>query len=392
MHFRTFVMAALIVDWSGICTAQEAVPPASSSTPSLPLPPEIKAAQAPDATALGSVLNPVLPKLLGVGDPAPSLEGLQVVKGEALTSFAQGTIYLVDFWATWCGPCIKSMPHLSDLAERYKDKGVKVVGVSIWETEKLSQGTLIDRVRSFVDKSELIRYPVSYGGDDGELARRWMNGSGRTTIPTVFVIDKQGKIAWIGHPMIGLDEALEKIVSGTYDPVEEQRLATERENRRIIGMRMATRLQQRVQAKDWEAAIEISDNLIDLDSQIFSPAGVSKMRILTHELKDAARANEWAKVAMDKAYSNNAFVLREISHLIITAPEGFVRDTALALSLAQRAATISKPDDTRSFQLLAQAQAGAGDPVGARATLEKASEHASEMAKEEIRAELEKLK
>jgi thiol-disulfide isomerase/thioredoxin len=337
-----------------------------------------------------SVINPVLPKLLGPGDPAPSIAELVSVSGEKLERFEPGTIYVIDFWATWCGPCIKAMPHMSELAKKYKDKSVKVHGISIWETEMRADKALVDRVRDFVQTSETIAYPISYGGDNGDLARRWMNGAGRSTIPTVFVIDKEGKIAWIGHPMMGLDDALAKIVAGTFDPAKEQEAAKQREDNRQIGMRMATRLQQRVQAKDWDAALEIADNIIEIDPVMFAPTSVAKMRILVKELKDAKLAKEWGNVSVEK-FKGSSLALREQARLLLES-EGDLRDLELARRLAEAAVAAAPADETETFLVLASVQAASGDTAGARATLELARGKASDMDKEVIRSRLESLK
>jgi thiol-disulfide isomerase/thioredoxin len=337
-----------------------------------------------------SVINPVLPKLLGPGDPAPSIAELVSVSGEKLERFEPGTIYVIDFWATWCGPCIKAMPHMSELAKKYKDKSVKVHGISIWETEMRADKALVDRVRDFVQTSETIAYPISYGGDNGDLARRWMNGAGRSTIPTVFVIDKEGKIAWIGHPMMGLDDALAKIVAGTFDPAKEQEAAKQREDNRQIGMRMATRLQQRVQAKDWDAALEIADNIIEIDPVMFAPTSVAKMRILVKELKDAKLAKEWGNVSVEK-FKGSSLALREQARLLLES-EGDLRDLDLARRLAEAAVAAAPADETETFLVLASVQAAAGDNAGARATLELARGKASDVDKEVIRSRLESLK
>jgi thiol-disulfide isomerase/thioredoxin len=337
-----------------------------------------------------SVINPVLPKLLGPGDPAPSIAELVSVSGEKLERFEPGTIYVIDFWATWCGPCIKAMPHMSELAKKYKDKNVRVHGISIWETEMRADKTLVDRVRDFVQTSETIAYPISYGGDNGDLARRWMNGAGRSTIPTVFVIDKEGKIAWIGHPMMGLDDALAKIVAGTFDPAKEQEAAKQREDNRQIGMRMATRLQQRVQAKDWDAALEIADNIIEIDPVMFAPTSVAKMRILVKEIKDAKLAKEWGNVSVEK-FKGSSLALREQARLLLES-EGDLRDLELARRLAEAAVAAAPADETETFLVLASVQAAAGDNAGARATLELARGKASDVDKEVIRSRLESLK
>src|SRR5437868_2205978 len=70
---------------------------------------------------------------LGVGDPAPKLEVKEFVKGEPVVRLEKGKTYVVEFWATWCGPCRATIPHLTELQKKYKD--ITFIGVSVWERE-----------------------------------------------------------------------------------------------------------------------------------------------------------------------------------------------------------------------------------------------------------------
>src|SRR4051812_20041579 len=72
---------------------------------------------------------------LFVGDAAPALSIARWVRGEPVGHLDKGTIYVVEFWATWCGPCVGSIPHVSRLQERYKDQGVVVVGIGSLELD-----------------------------------------------------------------------------------------------------------------------------------------------------------------------------------------------------------------------------------------------------------------
>ena len=72
---------------------------------------------------------------LSLGDKAPKVDLSKVVKGDFDGKFKNDKVYVIEFWATWCGPCKTSMPHLSELQQMYKDKGVTIIGVSD-ETEK----------------------------------------------------------------------------------------------------------------------------------------------------------------------------------------------------------------------------------------------------------------
>ena len=67
---------------------------------------------------------------LSIGDDAPALDISHWVKGNQVEAFEEGKVYVVEFWATWCGPCRMSMPHLSSLQEKYADYDVTIVSVS----------------------------------------------------------------------------------------------------------------------------------------------------------------------------------------------------------------------------------------------------------------------
>ena len=148
---------------------------------------------------------------LAVGAPAPALNVEKWVKGAPIPSFEKGKTYVVEFWATWCGPCIASMPHLSALSRQYKDKGVTVVGM----TSKDPDNDLPAVEAMVKKKGDGMDYSVAW--DSGRATNEaYMKAADRNGIPCAFVVDGTGKIAFIGHPMF-LDEPIRQIVAGTWD-------------------------------------------------------------------------------------------------------------------------------------------------------------------------------
>ncbi len=156
-----------------------------------------------------------LPKLW-IGDKAPELKIAEFVKGESVQRFEKDQAYIVEFWATWCGPCIRAFPHMSEIQHTYKDK-VRVIGVNVWDTKKEeSQGQRIQRVSEFVTKQDK-RMSYTVAVEDGELmAKHWMKAAGQRGIPAAFIVDGAGKIAWVGHPM-QIEEPLKQVMAGKHD-------------------------------------------------------------------------------------------------------------------------------------------------------------------------------
>ncbi len=87
---------------------------------------------------------------LKVGDPAPPLNAAKWFKGQPVEWFHTNTVYFVEFWATWCGPCKKNIPHLTEQAKKLDGKA-RILGFSIWESEKTDHAKRLAAVGKFVE-------------------------------------------------------------------------------------------------------------------------------------------------------------------------------------------------------------------------------------------------
>lgn len=145
-----------------------------------------------------------------LGDQAPALDIANWIKGDAVELGAgKGSeIYVVEFWATWCGPCRTSIPHLTEMQQKFKDKGVTIIGISAE-----SAATIEPFVKKMGKKMD---YSVA-ADRNRKTNAAYMQAFGVNGIPHAFVIGKQGDIVWHGHPMSGLDKVLDQVVAGNYD-------------------------------------------------------------------------------------------------------------------------------------------------------------------------------
>ncbi|HLY70490.1 MAG TPA: TlpA disulfide reductase family protein [Puia sp.] len=133
---------------------------------------------------------------LNYGALAPALRLSEWVKGKPVEHFERGTVYLVEFWATWCKPCKAMIPRLSQLAHKYRRKLI-VIGIDIYEKKP----TPLEKIKYFVDSmGRRMNYRVAIE-DSNFMETAWLDAAAEKGIPKSFVVDAEGRLAWIGHPM-----------------------------------------------------------------------------------------------------------------------------------------------------------------------------------------------
>lgn len=218
---RPMLLTVLIA--SGVALAE---PPAGSHpTATPPKTDQPKPVPSKKVVPTGKRPAPAKEATLKVGSKAPAITADKWVKGAEIKSFESGKVYVVEFWATWCPPCVKSIPHLTELQKTHKE--VTVIGMASSE-HKSADGPdkRLEKVEKFVAaKGDEMNYTVAYDANRA-MSKDWMQAAGQSGIPTAFVVGGDGKIVWIGNPLSTekMTDAVEKALkdakpdSATADP------------------------------------------------------------------------------------------------------------------------------------------------------------------------------
>ena len=249
-----------------------------------------------------------------------------------VTKFENGKVYVVEFWATWCGPCIGMMPHLAETQKKYAD-GVQIVSVSDESVETVKK-FLSRNVRGNKEKTygELTSAYCLTTDPDGSVQADYMLAAGQNGIPTAFIVGKSGHIEWIGHP-VDMDAPLAMVVSEKWDR-ESFAIAYEKGQQleglanELWGMRESGR------AKD--ALVKLNGFMSDLKegSQIY--AQCEKMR---QDLVMEAGGPDAVKMLEELiSKSKNPVEIDQITYQIVQKVEGGKKVSAEMLEAARKGA------------------------------------------------------
>jgi thiol-disulfide isomerase/thioredoxin len=283
---------------------------------------------------------------LHVGDPAPPLVIAKWAKGAPIAKLGEGSVNVVEFWATWCGPCKQSIPHLTELAKKYDGKA-NFIGVDSFEHEP-DATKCYPKVEKFVaDFGDKMDYHVAIDGVDGKMGQTWMEAAGQNGIPTAFVVGKDGKIAWIGHPMNGLDEVVGKVIDGTFDLKAEAAKAAKEQAAATASM---TKQQQALKpilaarsAKKWKEEVAEIDKAGAADPQVKLMLSSEKFNAMCKY--DESGAQTFAGELAESTYKDNAQALNSLAWTMVEdgSPVKHL-NTALAIKIAKQAVKLSNED------------------------------------------------
>lgn len=231
---------------------------------------------------------------LKIGNPAPPLHPIAWIKGQPVERFEPGRVYVVEFWASWCPPCLRMIPKLSELQRRYSGC-LTVIGVDAREIEG-SNGSL-EHVKAFVaQQGERMDYTVAM--DDPikhPVFDTWMTAGGAFGIPTTFVVDKAGRLVWVGHPSSEGDQAFQAIVEQTLSGRSDlagaaatQEAINRETAKRLKDAKLLKRMWQAEKRRDYAAVIVEADKVIAQEPSYGPEVFKARMGALLHVNEDAA--------------------------------------------------------------------------------------------------------
>ncbi|WP_027156030.1 TlpA disulfide reductase family protein [Mesorhizobium sp. WSM2561] len=225
--------------------------------------------------------------VLRMDSPAPAIKVQSWLRGEPLTAFQPGKLYIVEFWATWCGPCVSAMPHLAELQEKYKDRGLEVVGVAASEHAPTADEARTKLDAWLTENCSYLNYRIAFDFT-GEMGKLWMEPSLSLRIPTSFVVDRDGAIAFIGHPT-ELDKVLPKVINGRWRTSKQAKAGDAKriaeDEARMVKMPIFEKYYAAFKAQEWHTALSAIEEGVALfpdDPNIRT----CHANLLLHEMRD----------------------------------------------------------------------------------------------------------
>lgn len=305
-----------------------------------------------------------------IGDPAPDFKPMKWIKGKPITQFEKQHVYVLDFWATWCEPCMRSMPKLSAIAHRFKDQ-ITVIGVNMGEDEGAEISGTIAAVEKTVKKmGDKMNYAVAMDSPkERTVAKTWYRPAGFGSIPALIVIDGQGRLAWTGNSTDELGKIIPQVLNNTIDSAQAlanqqkmaQRIALmrKRQNEGFYGA-----VNKALERKDYAAALYSADSTIAMQTGHDDQQKMAAFKVLVllhidtslgiayarHQLEDEDFLNRGGNLSPPYKYLHSLRIAQDVA-----AEDGLTEQAyEFALELG-RWITDQYPGEAPGWQALASA-------------------------------------
>jgi thiol-disulfide isomerase/thioredoxin len=313
------------------------------------------------AAAAVCLSAPAAMAALKVGDDAPKIQVSKWAQGEAVKEFEGDKVYIVEFWATWCGPCIASIPHLDEIYKKHKEEGLVVIGQNLGEEA--------DKVSPFVKSmAGKMSYRVTVDDNKSEggwMAKHWLTAADQNGIPCAFVVSKKGKIAYIGHPMELQESLLASLLAepstksgGAPAPAAEATALSAK------AAELATRAQTEIRAGKLDDAEATISQLQDaLPANLGYMGGLLELDLLLAK-KDADSAMELSGILCED-YQKTPLVVAAVATHLVSQPDASAPLQAAAEKIATPVSTVAGEAQGPALSTLARIAFLKGDKARA---------------------------
>lgn len=273
---------------------------------------------------------------LEIGHPAPSIDIEHWLKGEKVSKLEEGKVYVIEFWATWCAPCIVSMPHISELQKKYGDQ-VTFIAISD-EPLPVVERWMKQKGKDGVVNANRAEYRLTTDPDES-VKNDYFIAAGQTGIPCAFIVGKTGLVEWLGHPMT-IDPVLEKVLQGEWDRLAfKEAYEQDKKEIRLWDQAMA-KAEPFMQAKEYDKVLAVFDEAIEQipNRKVFIQ--IMKFSLAASNGLLDENSGDLAREVFETVRLGTAVDLNQLAWIIATANRPKASDAAL-LDVAMDAARLA---------------------------------------------------
>jgi thiol-disulfide isomerase/thioredoxin len=323
---------------------------------------------------------------LKIGDPAPKLQVASWAQGEPIKEFGTDKVYVVEFWATWCGPCRASIPQLNALYQQFKDKGVVVIGQNVREPDDTGVAPFIKKMGT--NMTYRVALDDKSTETNGAMFATWMEAADQPGIPCAFIINKKGVVAWIGDPTEMTEKLWEDILTDHYDMAKAAADYDKAQAAQEQITKLSATFADAMKNEKWEDATAAVDALAKAMPEDQLTSQMMRMDLLFAQKK----YDEGYRVAasVSEANPDNAGLQNTLAWTLAMRPGLQKRDLALAEKIAVRGNKAAMEKDADILDTLARIQFMNGKKDEAIATQQKAVDVADSRSRGPMKMTLER--
>lgn len=289
------------------------------------------------------------------------------LQGDPITEMKADKLYIFEFWATWCGPCIVQMPHIEELYQATKDdENVTVVGVNVFDD------TSVEKLKSFIAKKK-ITYPVAADGSrSGSVAKAWLKPLKVSGIPHAIAVRNHALI-WSGHPSKLNVAFIKQMGTPGFSASDVQSEADKKKAGQESGQNIYGKNIRSVYRSPLDQVAARADELVAGDHRGENDIRGFRTAAFTVLFKNGkhAEAQQQLKKLAEETPDSAGNMIR-VATMIITTDELENKDLDLAVKCLERNIKLNPDASSNAYRRMTDAKLMQGDREGAIAAAENA--------------------